>query len=91
MTYSEKNHYTLFRHLREMAENYWCAVKLRHQIGRERLLLAQMDERILKDIGISHADAMQEATRPSSDIPEHRKPCGRVNRKILNQHRTQSA
>jgi hypothetical protein len=35
-------------------------------------LLAQLDDRALKDIGLTRLDALQEAHRPDWDIPEHR-------------------
>jgi uncharacterized protein YjiS (DUF1127 family) len=48
---------------------------LRHwyDIARERRALATLDERALKDIGVSRADALEEASRPFwDDIPRGR-------------------
>jgi uncharacterized protein YjiS (DUF1127 family) len=43
-----------------------------HDVARQRRRLLAMDDRMLKDIGITRADAWQEGTRPfwdTRDIP----------------------
>ena len=47
--------------------------RLKAKIRRERLLLAGLDDRALKDIGITRADAFLEANRPFDDIPTGRR------------------
>lgn len=49
---------TLWRTLRR-----WC------QLARERRQLASLDDAALKDLGLSRADAWQEAERPFWDDP----------------------
>lgn len=44
-------------------------------VARQRRELLSLDERSLKDIGISRADALIEADRDFWDIPERLKPC----------------
>jgi len=44
-------------------------------VARQRRQLLALDERALKDIGISRADAFREANRDFWDIPEVLKPC----------------
>lgn len=53
---------------------HWQLFKLRQAIKRERQLLRSLDERALKDIGISRVDALIEARRPGRDIPAYRLP-----------------
>ena len=43
-------------------------------VARQRRQLLALDERTLKDVGISRIDALQEANRSFWDIPEHLKP-----------------
>ncbi|MAQ84281.1 DUF1127 domain-containing protein [Psychromarinibacter halotolerans] len=40
-------------------------------LRRQRLHLAQMDARMLDDIGVSRDEAMSEASRPVWDAPGH--------------------
>jgi len=40
-----------------------------HELGRQRSQLARLDARTLKDLGISHAEARQEARRWFWDDP----------------------
>ncbi len=61
-------------------------LETRRQIAEERRMLASLDDRILKDIGISRVDAAFEASRPSSDIPADRMPRDDV---ITGNHRSQ--
>ncbi len=42
-------------------------------VARQRRQLLALDERTLKDVGISRIDALQEANRSFWDIPEHLK------------------
>ncbi len=43
-------------------------------VARQRRQLLALDERTLKDVGISRIDALREANRDFWDIPEHLKP-----------------
>jgi uncharacterized protein YjiS (DUF1127 family) len=43
-------------------------------VARQRRQLLTLDESALKDIGISHTDALREAGRDFWDIPENLKP-----------------
>ncbi len=43
-------------------------------VARQRRQLLSLDERKLKDVGISRTDAIREANRQFWDIPEHLKP-----------------
>ena len=51
----------------------WVAARIRRLVGlwltrrRERLALAELDERLLRDIGIDRVTAMREAERPFWD------------------------
>ena len=40
-------------------------------LRRQRIQLAEMDDRILRDIGISRSEALREADRPVWDAPHH--------------------
>ena len=44
------------------------------EVARQRRQLFTLDERALKDMGISRADAHREAKRDFWDIPEDQKP-----------------
>ena len=43
-------------------------LRLTLEAARTRRILSDLDPRLLKDIGISRADAMQEAARPPWDL-----------------------
>lgn len=45
------------QHFRELVRQWW-------RRRRTRTMLAQMDDYLLKDIGLTRADAQQEADRP---------------------------
>ena len=47
-------------------------LSLAYRVYRERQALLSLDERGLRDIGVSGADALREASRAFWDIPEHR-------------------
>jgi uncharacterized protein YjiS (DUF1127 family) len=47
-------------------------LSLAHSVYRERQALLSLDERGLRDIGVSRADAVREASRALWDIPERR-------------------
>lgn len=47
-------------------------LKAAWSVAAERRSLAGLDDRMLKDIGISRSHAMREADRDFFDIPEHR-------------------
>lgn len=45
------------------------------RVAQERRRLAQLDERMLRDIGVDEASAAREAARPFWDIPTARGGC----------------
>lgn len=51
---------------------YSNTLKLRAQVKQERSELKKLNAHELKDIGISHEDAAQEAVRSYADIPPNR-------------------
>ena len=60
----------------QVATNLLALVKrvvLQYRIRQERNQLSALPDHLLKDIGISRVDALQESCRSWSDIPEHRK------------------
>lgn len=42
-------------------------------VAHERHRLSQLDERMLRDIGVDEASAAQEASRPFWDVPARRR------------------
>ena len=56
----------------------WRSAKVRRQVRRERLMLADLDDRMLKDIGITRAEARFEAARSRWDVPEFRLPTEQI-------------
>lgn len=52
----------------------WQLAQARASVRRERQMLASLDDRMLKDIGLTRADANLEAARPSWDVPDSRLP-----------------
>lgn len=53
--------------------DYVADYRLKTRIRAERRLLASLDDRILKDIGITRADAFLEASRSFDDVPPYRR------------------
>jgi uncharacterized protein YjiS (DUF1127 family) len=47
----------------------WLAAAMHAMEGRRRL--AEMDDRMLKDIGVSRSDALEEAARAPWDLTPH--------------------
>lgn len=48
----------------EFISHAWAALARMQQRRRERRQLAELDERLLRDIGIERADALREARKP---------------------------
>ena len=59
--------------LQQALSRFVANQKLKAQIRRERQVLSGLDDNMLKDIGISRADAYFEASRADSDIPANRR------------------
>lgn len=59
----------LWRRLRRGVSGAASVVLRWQELARDRRRLQEMDERMLKDIGISRADALHEASRPFWDGP----------------------
>ncbi|CAE6927267.1 MULTISPECIES: DUF1127 domain-containing protein [Pseudomonas] len=57
-----------FDRLPSLAE-MWRVLRRWRQLARERQQLARLDGAALKDLGLSRADALQEAERPFWDDP----------------------
>jgi len=47
---------------------FWRLFHLCREVQRKRAALRYLDDRILKDIGISRVDALREASRPFGDV-----------------------
>ncbi|MBT8765310.1 DUF1127 domain-containing protein [Pseudomonas boanensis] len=52
-----------------LIERAWKQVKRWNQLARERYQLATLSDEMLKDIGLTHSDVMQESERPFWDDP----------------------
>lgn len=50
-----------------LLEEVWKTVLRWHELRRQRRALLELSDEVLKDIGISRADAMREAGRPFWD------------------------
>jgi uncharacterized protein YjiS (DUF1127 family) len=50
----------------------WLRLDRILEVRRQRRALLALDDRMLKDIGLSQADAWREANRPLLDLPEYR-------------------
>lgn len=48
---------------------FWLRLKRWNQLARERRQLAALSDTMLKDLGLSRADIMQESERPFWDDP----------------------
>ena len=55
------------RTIRSMARTGWTALAVMVRTHQTRRLLAEMDDRMLADIGVSRGDASMEAARPAWD------------------------
>lgn len=52
---------------------HWVAfVRSAMTVARERRMLLQLDDRMLKDIGIGRSEAFHEASKPLGDVPFRR-------------------
>jgi uncharacterized protein YjiS (DUF1127 family) len=40
-------------------------------VARQRKALADLDDTLLKDIGVTRSEAEQESMRPAWDVPKH--------------------
>lgn len=68
------NSQTIVQRIASGISNAWQTAQARARVQRERQLLATLDDRMLKDIGLTRADANLEAARPSWDVPSYRLP-----------------
>jgi len=48
---------------------WWAARKLRAKVIQERKALAKLPDHLLRDIGITRADAFAESNRGADDLP----------------------
>jgi len=53
---------------------FWAWLQLVLETRRQRQALLALDHRMLKDIGLSGADAYREASRPLFDVQASRSP-----------------
>lgn len=60
------------KHAISSLRQLWIRSKLSVQVGKERNQLRKLPPHLLADIGISREDAIHEAKRSPSDIPEQR-------------------
>ncbi|MBA3910174.1 MAG: hypothetical protein C0524_09880 [Rhodobacter sp.] len=56
---------------RQAPMQIWAALKCALTLARSRGQLARLDDHILRDIGLTRAQAEAEATRPVWDAPAH--------------------
>ena len=56
-----------FRRALRLFDQVWTAILRWHEVRRQRRALLELSDQLLKDIGISRADAMREAARPAWD------------------------
>lgn len=68
------NSQTIVHRIASGISHAWQSAQARARVRRERQLLATLDDRMLKDIGLTRADANHEAARPSWDVPACRLP-----------------
>ena len=68
------NSQTIVHRIASGISHAWQTAQARARVRRERQLLATLDDRMLKDIGLTRADANLEAARPGWDMPECRLP-----------------
>jgi uncharacterized protein YjiS (DUF1127 family) len=59
----------LWGRLKRAARHAGAMLRRWHELARERRQLAELDERMLKDLGLSRADVEREAGRPFWDVP----------------------
>lgn len=63
---------SLSDHVRRVGK--WVAfVRVAMAVARERRMLMELDDRMLKDIGIGRSEAFYEGSKPFADVPGHRK------------------
>ena len=74
LVYRFQDRTTLLERLGNSAVKLIKTLATRGRVQRERRLLAMLDDRLLRDIGISRADAELEASRASWDVPSERLP-----------------
>ena len=55
-----------------MLREAWLSMVNMMHVRSTRRLLAEMDQRLLADIGLGRGDALHEASRPFWDIDTHR-------------------
>jgi len=68
------NSQTIVHRIASGISHAWQTAQARSRVRRERQLLATLDDRMLKDIGLTRADANLEAARPDWDVPDSRLP-----------------
>lgn len=68
------NSQTIYHRIASAISHAWQAHQTRSRMRRERQMLATLDDRMLKDIGLTRAEANLEAARPGWDVPESRLP-----------------
>lgn len=69
--YAPQSHAGRMTNLRWLRVTNYFLTRL--DVARQRRALLALDERTLKDVGISRIDALREANRYFWDIPEHLK------------------
>jgi uncharacterized protein YjiS (DUF1127 family) len=59
----------LLDHVLSAGHRAVCTLLRWQELSRQRRALEELDDRLLKDIGLTRADVLQEATRPFWDDP----------------------
>lgn len=57
--------------LRRTPKRFWAVLKWVVNVARTRKQMAQLDDHILRDIGLTRDEAEAEAARPVWDVPPH--------------------
>lgn len=68
------NSQTISHRIASGISHAWQTAQARANVRRERQLLATLDDRMLKDIGLTRTEANLEAARPGWDVPDCRLP-----------------
>ena len=50
---------------------FWAGLRIMANLARQRRDLADLDDHLLRDIGITRSDALKEADRLPWDAPQH--------------------
>ncbi len=52
-------------------QGLWTRIRRMVSLGKQRRALADLDDHLLRDVGLTRDQAMQEASRRPWDVPPH--------------------